>query len=174
MATRRILPLANVPQNDEYDDEYFALVAALEWHGLSEEQRQAAESLAIYDLETYTDVRVGMRHRSAEEFIEWGVRVGVGVACTHNDLSVIVTAEVEAFRYAAHVLMATTGEDVVRAHIAQTRNVKVSSNIRSHKLPSGADFHFSPYDLGTPERTVWLMKCARRVLRPQVEYALSA
>ena len=165
MATRRGKQAQDLNQTNGYDDEYYALLAAMEWSELSKEQKQAVESLAIYDLPTYADVRVGMKHRSADEFVEWGIRFGLGVASTQNDLNALVAAEWEALRHGARLLTAKTGSDVVLEHIALTRTIKVSSNIRKYKLPSGAHFHFSPYDLGTPERTVWMIRCAKRLHR---------
>ena len=149
-----------------HDDETLSVMAAFEWLGFEKQMREQLGTIGITDQTAYLDVRLGMRHRSADAFINWAKEVGIAYARNHDELETRFDALIQALSVAVRFQKYTTGIDHVAKARAATRNMKVSNTIRSHELPSGAKYFYAPYEFATSEYIVWLLKYSRKFERP--------
>jgi hypothetical protein len=141
-------------------------MAAFEWLGFDTQMREQLGTIGIADQAAYLDVRLGMRHSSADAFINWAKEVGIAYARNHDDLEPYFDALIQALSVAVRFQKYTTGIDHLAKARAATRNMKVSNTIRSHELPSGAKYFYAPYEFATSEYIVWLLKYSRKFERP--------
>ena len=164
MATRKpTLPHEHV-QPGLLDLEDQSTMAALEWMGLTDDEKSKLGKVGVHDLDEYTAVRMGMNHKTPTEFISWVAKFGIGLVRKPEDLEARIRSQIGALAMAASIYRASTGGDIFVEHQQATRTTKVASNIRFRELSEGMSFYFSPYQFGTPAFTVWLWKCARRIL----------
>jgi hypothetical protein len=150
----------------DLDDEGLSVMAGLEWMSLDDDTKDVITGLGIFDQEAYIDVRVGMKHKSVEDLISWASEVAVGHVRDHDDLENYFDGQIQALSMAARWEKYHTGVDIISRAKAATRNLKISNTIRSHDLPSGAKYYYSPYIIGSNEHVVWLLKYSRRFERP--------
>lgn len=162
-ATRK--PIACETSNpDQYDDETFATLAAMEWLSFDQEQQDALTGFGVFEREEYIDVRVGLRHSSAEEFFEWAGSRSIGYADNLGKLKKFISLQLVGLEMVFE-MKGVSSQEGIASLIASTRHHKVSTTIRSYKLPSGAHYYFSPYKLGSAEHAMWLLKCGRKYLK---------
>jgi hypothetical protein len=148
------------------DDESLSNMASLEWLNFDDQDKENLTSIGIPNLEAYIDVRVGMKHSSSEELIDWATGVYVGHVKNEDDLEHYFDLQIQALSMAARLDKYYGGIDIIARAKAATRNLKISNTIRWHDLPSGAKYYYAPYDVGTDEHIVWLLKYSRKFERP--------
>jgi hypothetical protein len=153
------------PSRVGLDDESLSVMASLEWMNFDDDDTENLISVGIPNLEAYTDVRVGMKHSSGDELIEWASGVYVGYVQNQNDLEHYFDLKIQALSMAAR-REKYYGIDIIARAKTATRHLKISNTIRWHDLPSGAKYYYSPYDVGTNEHIVWLLKYSRKFERP--------
>lgn len=156
----------STPPIDDLDDESRSVMAAFEWMNFGDDMRDVITGLGIFDQEAYIDVRVGMKHASGEELIIWASKVSIGHAQKHEDLENYFDGQIQALSMAVRWEKYQTGIDILAQARAATRHMKITNTIRSHDLPSGAKYYYAPYELGSNEHIMWLLKYSRKFERP--------
>jgi hypothetical protein len=156
----------NAPLSEDLDDESRSVIAALEWMNFDDDMREVITGLGIFDEEAYIDVRVGMKHASGEELIIWASKVSIGHAQNHEDLENYFDGQIQALSMAVRWEKYHTRIDILAQARAATRHMKITNTIRWHDLPSGAKYYYAPYELGSDEHIMWLLKYSRKFERP--------
>lgn len=156
----------STPLSHDLDDESLSVMAAFEWMNFDDEIKEVVTGLGIFDQEAYIDVRIGMKHASHEELIMWASKVSIGHAQTHEDLENYFDGQIQALSMAVRWEKYHTGIDILAQARAATRHMKITNTIRSHDLPSGAKYYYTPYEIGSDEYIIWLLKYSRKFERP--------
>lgn len=150
----------------DLDDEGLSVMAAVEWMNFDDEMRTVIAGFGIYDQAAYIDVRVGMKHASVQELIKWASKVSIGHVQNHDDLENFFDGQIQALSIAVRWEKYQTGIDILTQARARTRHMKITNSIRFHDLPSGAKYYYAPYEIGSDEHIMWLLKYSRKFERP--------
>ena len=152
--------------NVDLDDESLSVMAAFEWMNFDDERKDVIAGIGIFNQAAFIDVRIGMKHSSVDELITWASKVSIGYARNHSELEDYFDGQIQALSMAVRWEMFQTGVDVLARARAATRHLKITNTIRCHDLPSGAKYFYAPYELGTLEHLMWLLRYSRKFERP--------
>lgn len=150
----------------QWNDDDLAVFASLEWFNYEASIRGHLAAVGILDAQAYVDVRVGMKHLSALEFMLWAPMVAIGYANSLSELENYFDAQIQRLSILARWEKHHKGIDILAEARAATRHKRISDQILSHDLPSGAKYYYSPYDVNSNEYMVWLVNYSRRFERP--------
>lgn len=165
-ATRKAAPCRASSQELPLDDESKSVMAAFEWMGYDQNSRDYLMGLGVANQDAYIDVRVGMKHKSGEEFMEWAYLFRVGYVRVPADLELLIDCQLQALSVAVRLEKYNSGIDLIAEARRLTSRQKIQNTIRSRDLPSGAKYYFSPYELGSKEYMVWLLKYSKKFEKP--------
>lgn len=128
------------------------LRAALRWSLLPPSSRKRLAKKGIRTLFDFLDLRQSFPSRSEGDLFDWIATHGIGLVKEPPDLYSFMRTRLDDEPDFAFV-----------PRPSAPRDVSVGMGFSICRLPSGARFYSSPYEIGTPEATTWLFRTSEEM-----------
>lgn len=131
-------------------------MAALEWLMFGEEQLQMLRLGKISIVEEYVEASNGNLPLNGMSLVKWIGTYGMGAARTPGEVRELVARRLFAEKQISSMLYKAGLNRNLADKKATANGPAIEPGLISQKLPSGATFYWSPYDMESPAGRVWL------------------